>query len=252
VVAVASALAVGLPFAGAPQLLVRFMAARGSQDIRIAAYISVGVIFLFDLGAVATGLVGRALFGELPDAEAIMPELSRALFPPVITGVLVVAVLSAIMSTVSSLLALATSAAVRDLYQRSLRPQAPTQQVARLGLWVTLGLGVVACSIALQQPRQIFTLVLFASGGLGVAFGPPVICMLWGNKITRAGVLAGMIGGFVTTVFWVLVLKEHAYGLYEVVPGVIAGFVLTILVSALTRREPRAAPASANSPIAPR
>ena len=236
IIAVASALAIGLPFAGAPQLLVRFMSARGPRDIRKASYISICVILLFDLGAVATGLVGRTLFPELADPEAVMPEMSRALFPPLLTGVLVVAVLSAIMSTVSSLLSLASSAVVRDLYQQCFRPNAAPSTIARLGLWVTVIIGVLGCWIALKRPGPIFALVLFASGGLGVAFGPAIISMLWKKGVTRAGIIAGMIGGFATTVYWTFALKERFHGLYEVIPGFAVGFLLIFAVSAWSRR----------------
>jgi sodium/proline symporter len=133
-------------------------------------------------------------------------------------------------------LSLASSALIRDLYQQVWRPNASSRQVALLGLWATLVLGLVASWIALQRPGQIFSLVLFASGGLGVAFGPPVIFALWGKGVTRAAILAGMIGGFCTTALWVSVFKDYFYGLYEVIPGVLVGVTLIAGVSAASRR----------------
>jgi len=236
VVAIASALAVGLPFLGVPQLLVRFMAASSPKDIRRAAPLSVAVILLFDLGAVATGLVGRALHPGLDDSERVLPVLSGELFAPLVTGVIVVAVLSAIMSTVSSLLNLASSALARDLYQQCWRPNASEATVSALGLWATLVVGVLACVTALNQDGLIFSLVLFAWGGLGAAFGPVVLCALWWPGTTRAGALAGCAGGFAATIVWVVLFKHHAYDLYELVPGFLVGLALVLGVSRWSRR----------------
>ena len=118
IIGIASALAVGLPFLGVPQLLVRYLAIRDEGEIGKASCISVVVVFLFGAGAVATGLVARALFPALDDPEMAMPLLSQSLFPPLLTGVLTVAVLSAVISTVSSLLNLTSSTVVRDFYQK--------------------------------------------------------------------------------------------------------------------------------------
>ncbi|MCP4814206.1 MAG: sodium/proline symporter, partial [Planctomycetaceae bacterium] len=140
-IAVASSLAIGLPFIGVPQLLVRFMAIKDTAEVPKAATVSILVILLFDLGAVATGLVGRVLFPDLADPENVMPTLAKALFSPVVTGILVVAVLSAVMSTVSSLLNLASSAIVHDLYQKIRHPESSGKHEAKLGQWTTLALG---------------------------------------------------------------------------------------------------------------
>ena len=233
IVVITGALAVGLPFIGVPQLLVRFMAIKEAQDIKKAATVSVIVILLFDLGAVATGLVGRVLFPEMADAERIMPVLAEELFPPIITGILVVAVLSAVMSTVSSLLNLASSAIVNDIYAKSRRSSNAARE-ASLGRWTTLLLGVFGCAIAMSQDGVIFSLVLFAWSGLGAAFGPVILCSLRWRKTTRQGILAGMLSGFAVNVLWVLIAKEKFYGLYEMVPAFIAGLCVTIVVSQLT------------------
>ncbi|MEM8985082.1 MAG: sodium/proline symporter [Pseudomonadota bacterium] len=236
-IALASALAVGLPFIGVPQLLVRYMAVSGEEEIRKASGISVSVIFLLGSGAVATGLVGRALVPDLSDAETIMPVLSEDLFPPLVTGLLVAAVLSAVMSTVSSLMNLASSALVGDLYHQVFRPDADTKTLGRLGIWVTAAVGVAGVLVALNQNSTIFAFVLFAWAGLGAAFGPTVLCVLWWGRTTWQGALAGMLSGFGTTVIWITSFKAQFYDLYEMIPGFIAGLVFTIVVSLLTSRQ---------------
>ena len=240
IVSIASALAIGLPFLGVPQLLVRYIATRDAAEVAKARTISVSVIFLLGFGAVSTGLVGRALYPGLADGETIMPTLGEELFPPLVTGLLVAAVLSAVMSTVSSLLNLASSAVVSDLYHQFVRPDADSRAVARLGVWVTAVLGVLGCVIAFNQQGLIFNFVLFAWAGLGAAFGPVVLCMLWWPRTTWQGAAAGMVGGFSITVVWISVFKARFYDLYEMIPGFIGGLVIVVAVSLATAPAPTA------------
>ena len=107
-IGIASFLAIGLPFLGVPQLLIRYMSARDDGEIRKARIMSMIVLFIFTFGAVTAGVAGRALYPGLEDPEAIFPVISSNLFPPIIAGMLLVVVLSAIMSTVDSLLLLAS------------------------------------------------------------------------------------------------------------------------------------------------
>jgi Na+/proline symporter len=150
--------------------------------------------------------------------------------------VLLVVVLSAIMSTADSLLLLASSAIVRDTMQKILGNKKSDHVLAGYGKIVTILIGLLAIGFAIPEAKFIFWFVLFAWSGLGAAFGPVVIGLLYYRKTTRQGVIAGMLGGFLTSVVWVLVLKEQTYGLYEAVPGFIVGMLATYAVSALTYR----------------
>ena len=89
-------------------------------------------------------------------------------------------------------------------------------------------------TLAFQVEGLIFWFVLFAWSGLGAAFGPVVLCLLYYKKTTGAGVAAGMLAGFLTSIIWVLAMKEHTYDLYEALPGFIVGGVVTLLVSVMT------------------
>jgi sodium/proline symporter len=235
-VGIISFLAIGLPFMGVPQLMVRFMSARSEKSLAPAMVISVTVILLFDLGAVLTGMAGRALFPGLEDPETILPVISTTLLHPVLGGIMMVVVLAAIMSTVDSLLILASSAVVRDYWQQ-IRGSMPGRQelsdraLTHRGKLVTLIIGIIGVIFALHQTPLIFWFVLFAWSGLGAAFGPVLLCAVWYPKTNLAGAVAGMAGGFLTTVAWVLWLKPHFYDLLEIIPGFIVGLLLTIAVS---------------------
>jgi sodium/proline symporter len=235
IVAVVSFVAIGLPFLGVPQLLVRYMALRDEGQVRQATLISVACLLVYTLGAVLAGIAGRALFPQLADHETIMPTMSRELFHPLITGLFVTVVLAAIMSTVDSLLLLASSAVVRDTAQKVFGLKGSDANLSLYGKLVTVLIGVTAVIVALDQDRTIFSFVLFAWSGLGAAFGPVVLCSLYWKRMTHAGALAGMTGGFASTVIWSVWFKQDNYKLFEAVPGFIAAFVLIYVVSLATR-----------------
>jgi sodium/proline symporter len=241
ILSAASFATIGLAFLGVPQLLVRFMSARDDREIIQGSLYSVLCILAFDFGAVFTGIAGRALFGGLDDPETVMPTMSHELFPAVFTGVFLVVVLGAIMSTVDSLLILASSAVVRDGLQKIFGATASDASLARWGRWTTLAIGALALPFALAEVKVIFWFILFAWSGLAAAFTPVVLLALFWKRTTRAGALAGMIGGFVTTVGWVLLLKARYYDLYEMIPGFLVGMALTVVVSLITAPPPGAA-----------
>ena len=232
-IAIVSFLAIGLPFLGVPQLMTRFMSASSEAELGKARIISVTVILLFDLGAVAAGMAGRALFPDLMDAETIFPVLAQELFPAIITGLLMVIVLAAIMSTVDSLLLLASSAVVRDLMQTVLRSARTDAQLTTVGKLVTLLVGVIGIVFAMVEAPVIFWFVLFAWSGLGAAFGPVILCALFDPKANLTGAIAGMVCGFLTSVVWVLAFKSQTHGLYEMIPGFLLGLAATVGFSRL-------------------
>jgi sodium/proline symporter len=235
VMSVLGFLAVGLAFLGVPQLLTRFISARHRDEAAPAGVIGVLCLIVFDTGAVFAGMAGRAVFPGLADPETIMPMMSTELFPALFTGIFLLVVLAAIMSTADSLLILASSVVVRDVVQKIYRPHMSERRLAMYGKLTTVVLGVAALVVALGEVRVIFWFVLFAWSGLAAAFVPVVLCALYWRRTTLAGAIAGMSAGFVTTVVWMLWIKPHVYDLYEMLPGVVAGLVSTIGVSLFTR-----------------
>lgn len=240
---IASALgfvAIGFAFLGSPQLLTRFMAARDQKQIVDGGFWAVLCVIGFDVGAVFAGMAGRTLFPGLADPETVLPEMSAALFPAFFTGIVLVVVLAAIMSTVDSLLILASSVVVRDVFQRALGSVATERTLSMLGKGVTVVIGVAALIVALVEVRVIFYFVLFAWSGIACAFTPVVLCSLFWKRTTKAGAVAGMVGGFVVTVVWTVAFKERFYDLYEMIPGFAAGFACCIGVSLMTEPDEEA------------
>jgi len=236
-IGIISFIAIGVPFMGVPQLMVRFMSARSEKSLVPAMTISVLVILMFDIGAVLTGMAGRALFPGIEDPESILPLMSNAMLPEWMAGIMMVVVLAAIMSTVDSLLILASSTVVRDYMQKIRGSRLSEKALANRGKLLTLIIGVIGIGFALHQSPMIFWLVIFAWNGLGATFGPPLLCGLWYPKTNIYGAAAGMLGGFITTVTWVLVFKSQFLELSEIIPGFLVGLVLTITVSRATSRK---------------
>ena len=236
IISAAGFIAIGFAFLGAPQLLTRFIAARSQRDILQGGKIAVGCILVFDIGAVFSGMAGRVLFPGLADPETILPLMSTSLFPALFTGVFLVVVLAAIMSTVDSLLILASSAVVRDVIQQIFHPDVDERRLSLYGKGVTVIIGAAALAAALTEARAIFWFVLFAWSGLASAFTPVVLCSLFWKGTTRIGAISGMVSGFLTAVLWVVLFKERFFDLYEMIPGFAVGFAVTIGVSLATLR----------------
>lgn len=235
-----SGLAWGLGYFGQPHILARFFAIRTHQEVKTARRIGTSWVILSMGGAVITGLVGAAWFhnaGEtLDNEETVFLLLSQILFHPFIAGLVLAAVLAAIMSTMSSQLLVSASALVEDIY--GLFKQNPGE---RAQLWAgrisVVAVTVIAVLIAQNPESTVLDLVGFAWAGFGAAFGPMILMALYWKRVTAMGALAGMVTGAAVSYIWGIIpaIKE-AINLYEIVPGVVVHFVVAIVVSLLTRK----------------
>jgi sodium/proline symporter len=208
---IAGYLAIGIGFMGSPQIFVRFMAIRDESEIRKGRWVAIAFTILTDGCAVLAGMLGRALLvgssGEAEFAsilgaggEQVLPEMVAQLFPPVIVGLYIAAVLAAIMSTIDSLLLVASSAVTRDVYQKMLRPDLLHEPLTSLSRVVTLALALLALGIALgvsivSPGRTVFWYVIFGWSGIAAAFCPVIILALSWKRFNAWGALASMITG---------------------------------------------------------
>ncbi len=234
---------IGLGSPGNPHILVRYMSIRDPADLRYAAVVGTLWNVLMAGGAVFIGLAGRAFVPEvavLPgaDPENIFPVLAETLLHPVLLGVMIAAVLAAIMSTADSQLLVAASSAVRDFYETVWRRGERVSQrvLVRISRWVVLALVLVSLGLAFLAEDLVFWLVLFAWAGLGAALGPTSILALFWRRTNRAGVMAGIASGALVTVLWRLV-APFGGEVYELLPGFAAGLLATVVVSLATRAE---------------
>lgn len=187
-------LGIGLGYPGQPHVVNRFMALRDPRALRDGKIIALSWAVIIYAGMLTVGLAARALYGgELAD-EQVLFEVTNRLFAPVVAGIMIAAVLSAIMSTADSQLLVAASSASHDLPRR----RRGSLAVSRLVVALISGLAVV---VAVFMPQTIFARVLFAWSALGAAFGPPLLVRLAGFHVPPAGVFAAMAIGFLGTVW---------------------------------------------------
>ncbi|NWN97014.1 MAG: sodium/proline symporter PutP [Bacillus sp. (in: Bacteria)] len=234
---VISSLAWGLGYFGQPHIIVRFMAIKSAKEIKQARRIGIGWMILTLAGAAATALVGVAYFQKhadvkLIDSEAVFIQMGQILFHPFIAGILLSAVLAAIMSTVSSQLIVTSSALVEDIYKAIVKSDADQKTYIFLGRIAVLVIAIIAGIFAWEKSDTILNLVAFAWAGFGAAFGPTVLLSLYWRKFTSQGALSGMIIGAITVFVWGnSFLSEY---LYEIVPGFILNLIVAVLVSKIT------------------
>ena len=194
------------------------------------------------LGSMAVGFFGIAYFGANPGEGAVVrdnPErvfiaLSEALFNPWIAGVLLSAILAAIMSTLSCQLLVCSSALTEDFYRGFVRPQAGQRELVWFGRAMVLAVSLVAIWIARDPESRVLGLVAYAWAGFGAAFGPVVVLSLFWERMTRMGAFAGMAVGALTVALWPMT----GSALYEMVPGVAFASIAVVVGSLLDRPPP--------------
>ncbi|GKV54898.1 high-affinity proline transporter PutP [Sporosarcina sp. NCCP-2222] len=240
VVGVISSVAWGLGYFGQPHIIVRFMAIKSVKETKSARRIGIGWMILSLFGAIATALVGIAYYHqnanvELVDAETVFISLGQIIFHPFIAGIMLAAVLAAVMSTISSQLIVTSSALIEDLYKAVIKTDASDKQYVFLGRMAVLVVSLIAMALAWPNKESILKLVSFAWAGFGGAFGPIIILSLYWRKITAAGALWGMVAGAITVGVWGNI-KALSDMLYEIVPGFAICLIVTVVVSLLTYR----------------
>lgn len=236
-VGVISLMAWGLGYFGQPHILARFMAADSVKSIPAARRISMTWMILCLGGAVAVGFFGIAYFSANPDLagpvaenpERVFIELAKLLFNPWIAGILLSAILAAVMSTLSCQLLVCSSALTEDFYKAFLRKDASQTELVWVGRAMVLLIAVVAIMLAANPENRVLGLVSYAWAGFGAAFGPVVILSLVWKQMTRNGALAGMLVGAMTVILWKNFLGH--LGLYEIIPGFIFATVAILLFS---------------------
>ena len=237
---VISSLAWGLGYFGQPHIIVRFMAISSVKETKQARRIGIGWMFLSLFGALATALVGIAYFKQnnltLDDPETVFISLGQIFFHPFVAGVMLAAILAAIMSTISSQLIVTSSALVEDIYKKLFNKTASDKHYVFMGRMAVLIVSIVAFYLSWEKNATILKLVSFAWAGFGAAFGPTILLALYWRKLTSWGALSGMVVGAVVVFIWGSNEALSAM-LYEIVPGFFLAFIVTIVVSLLTYKK---------------
>ncbi|MCK5819774.1 MAG: sodium/proline symporter PutP [Psychromonas sp.] len=224
----------GLGYFGQSHILVRFMSIKNANDMPIARRIGMGWMIISIVGAVSVGFFGLAYVSSngvpLDDPEKVFIVLSQLLFNPWIAGVLLAAILAAIMSTISSQLLVSSSALCRDIYHAVLRKNASDKEMVWMGRGGVIVIALIAYNLSKDPNSSVLSLVSYAWAGFGAAFGPLIILSLYNKNINLTGALAGIIVGTATVLIWKH-LSGGLFDLYEILPGFAFSWIAILLFS---------------------
>jgi len=248
---------IGLGFMGSPQLFVRFMSIKNTSEIKKGRWVAIVFTIITDSCAVIIGIYGRYLLTSIdanPEtilgngAQNVLPLLVEKIMPLTLIGIYIAAVLSAIMSTIDSLLVLASSAISRDFYQQIFKPNKTETELAKISRIITLVLAVfsliIAMIVAVAIPgRTIFWFVIFGWSGIAATFCPTIMLSLFWKKFNEKGAIASMITGFLSVpLFKFGVTKIDSIGIYfeklDVLgPSFFLAIVVGVIVSLITTKK---------------
>jgi len=232
---VLSGLGWGLGYFGMPHIIIRFMSLRSDKDLKKSAKIGITWTLLILTFSVASGVIGHLLLGEIDDSSVVFITMVRKIFPALISGLLLSAILAAAMSTADSQLLASASAFASDVYKPVIRKDKATdKEMLWAGRIVVLAISLIAVLIA-SDPGSgtIMGLVENAWGVFGAAFGPAILLSLFWRRFNFQGAVAGILTGAVVDILWLAFLKD--FGLYEIIPGFLASLVVAVVVSLATK-----------------
>ena len=251
-VSIISSLAWGLGYFGMPHILVRFMAIKDEKELKKSKVVAITWVFLSLLFACIIGFVGRAYLAPVilgtegqVSSESVFIEMIKKLFisdirAPFIAGILLCAILAAIMSTADSQLLVTSSAVAEDLYKGIFKKDADELSVLKLSRVTVMVVALLAIVIAWNPDSSIMALVSDAWAGFGAAFGPLVLMSLFWKRTNIQGALAGIISGAAVVILWDYIplisgsTLSAVTGLYSLVPGFFISLMLIIIVSLAT------------------
>ena len=237
---IVSGLGWGLGYFGMPHILVRFMSIEKPSMIKKSATVAIIWVVLALGAACIVAYLGRIMVGEELLTQGLQKTvfmvMARKYFPPVFSGLLLAAIMAACISTADSQLLVASSSFTSDIYKPIVRKDASDREVLWVGRLVVVLVALVAFLLASSKgsgAQAIMNLVENAWGCFGAAFGPTILLSLFWRRFNYAGAVAGVVSGAVIDGLWLAFLSGST-GIYEIVPGFFASFVIAVIVTKLT------------------
>ncbi len=237
---VASGLAWGLGYFGMPHIIVRFMSIKKPSMVKKSAAIAIIWVVLSITGACLVAYFARMIMADelLPFGmqKTVFIAMARKFFPPAIAGILLAAIMAASVSTADSQLLVASSSFTSDIYKPVFRKKASDREMLWLGRITVVIISIIAFFIASSKgsgAQAIMNMVENAWGIFGAAFGPVIILTLFWRRFNYVGACAGVIAGAVVDIIWLFCMSWT--GVYELLPGFICGFLVSIIVTLVTK-----------------
>lgn len=190
---------------GQPQLSARFMALKNKREAKQATTVAIIWTILAYTGAFLIGLAAIAMFqqGSFADVETILPTMIIELFPPWIAGLLMAAIMAAIITTADSQLLVITSSVSEDIFNKALGKKLTDRQLIRVSRITVIVSGVIGMLIALFSDSLVYLIVSWAWSGVGGTLSPAILLTFFWKRYSSTGVIATIISGFVFTVLWI-------------------------------------------------
>jgi sodium/proline symporter len=260
-IGLASCMAWGLGYFGMPHILVRFMSIDDAAEIKGSRRIAMTWVVISLFAATVIGLVfhlylkqkGLTLAQVGDDPEKMFMVMINGIFNEgflsrIFAGILLSAIMAAIMSTADSQLLVSASSFSNDLYKVVLRKQAGNRELILVSRLAVGAVALAALFMAMDTSSDFFKVVMkmvsFAWAGFGAAFGPLILLALFWKRTTLSGAVAGMVTGAVTCFVWKFVLSSNValvdahpgFGLYELAPGFVLSLMVTIAVSLVSKK----------------
>jgi len=230
----------GFSIAAAPYEMTRFYSMRDERTVKRAIGISIGFQLMIGLSVMLLGLLTRVLFPNLASPDQASSIMAFEVLPPLVGALLIVAMLSAIMSTVNSILLVTGASVAHDLYGRFIRPQASQAHLVMVNRLSILVLAFIPIYFALQKYGDVQAIVVAQTKFISSFFFVPVVIGLNWRRGTAAGAFAAMLGGFLACLVWEFTGQGGfpVHGIDAVEVGVVTSLILFVLISRLTRPVP--------------
>lgn len=245
---IASMFAWGLGYFGMPHILVRFMAIRDENELKLSRRIASVWVVISMTVAVCIGMIGYSVSkaGRIPmlegsNSETIVVQISNLLstygvFAAIVAGLILAGILAATMSTADSQLLSAASAFSENLVQDTLGIKLTAKQNMLVARMTVVVIAVIAVFLATDPNSSVFRIVSFAWAGFGATFGPAILFALFWKRSNRQGVLAGLVAGGAMVFIWKFGISKlgGAFAIYELLPAFVVASIAIVVVSLLT------------------
>lgn len=247
VLSIVSIAAWGLGYFGQPHILARFMGIKRAKDIKPARRIAMVWVVISLSAAVLLGIIGKAYmstvvsgdeFASLDGERIFIYMIQHLLKGPgaaILAGLLLTAILAAIMSSADSQLLVTASAVSEDICKNVFKEKLTSKSLMWISRVSVLVVSLIALIIAADPNSSVFDLVSYAWAGFGAAFGPAILLSLYWKRMNWQGALAGILAGGITVIVWKNLIKP-TINLYELLPAFIVSAIVIIIVSLLTKK----------------
>lgn len=238
---IAFGVAFGFSIAAAPYELTRFYSMRDERTVRKAIFISIGFQMVISVCIMSIGMLMRVLFPNLPSQDQATAVMAFQVLPPIVGALLLVAMLSAIMSTVNSVLLVTGAGVAHDLYGKFLAPEASQKHLINVNRVAIVVLALIPLFFALQRLGDVQAIVIEQAKFIASFFFVPIVIGLNWKGGTAKGAIAAMLGGFLACLIWELGFQATwfpRYGIDAVEVGVAVSLLLFVAVSKMTRPNP--------------